>query len=197
MDCSAGCTEIAGSFATKYEFSLATMRACEDCEVVCSIADVMIVVCYRRRLETRPFRRLLICTPVTDVRRLLICTSVTLVRLLVCTPITLLRRLLACIRTVRRLLVCIGSTRLLTCSPGTRVRGLLTCTTTNHPCVITVGRSVLPPKVTLPGSEVGEGRTVAFITVLGDVVPAAFAAVPSASSTTASGGGVIVSVPLT
>jgi len=56
---------------------------------------------------------------------------------------------------------------------------------------------VLLPEVTLPGSEVGEGRIVAFITVLGAVVPAAFAAVPSASSTNAIGGGVIVSVPLT
>src|SRR5215468_12013754 len=86
---------------------------------------VTIVVLYRRRLETSPFRRLLICTPVTDVRRLLTCTSIPLVRLLVCTAITLLRRLLACIRTVRRLLVCIGITRLLTCAPSTRIRGLL------------------------------------------------------------------------
>ena len=142
---------------------------------------------YRRRLETRPFRRLLICTPVTDVRRLLTCTSIPLVRLLVCTAITLLRRLLACIRTVRRLLVCIGITRLLTCAPSTRIRGLLS----------TVGENRVLPKVTLPGSEVGAGRTVAFITVLGASVPAAFAAVPSASSTTAIGGGVIVSVPPT
>src|SRR5262245_7726385 len=78
---------------------------------------VTIVVLYRRRLETRPFRRLLIRTPVTDVRRLLTCTSITLVRLLFCTAITLLRRLPAFIRTVRRLLVCIGITRLLTCIP--------------------------------------------------------------------------------
>jgi len=46
---------------------------------------------------------------------------------------------------------------------------------------------VLLPEVTLPGSEVGEGRIVAFITILGEVVPAAFAAVPSASSTNAIG----------
>jgi hypothetical protein len=59
------------------------------------------------------------------------------------------------------------------------------------------GRTVLLPKVTLPGSDIGEGRTVAFITVLGAVVPAAFAVVPSASSTNAIGGGVIVGVPLT
>src|SRR5262249_16794119 len=91
--------------------------------------------------------------PVTDVRRLLICTSVTLVRLLVCTPITLLRRLLACIRTVRRPLVCIGSTRLLTCSPGTCIRGLLTCTTTNHPCVIPIGENRVASKGNVAGER--------------------------------------------
>src|SRR5262249_53308960 len=92
----------------------------------CSIAGVTIVVVYRRRLETCPFRCLLICTPVTDGRRLLICTSITLVRLLFRTPITLVRRLLICtsITLLRRLLACIGITRLLTCTPSTRIRGL-------------------------------------------------------------------------
>ena len=48
------------------------------------------------------------------------------------------------------------------------------------------------PEVMLPGSEVGEGRIVAFITVLGASVPAAFAAVPSASRfPTAIGAGLI------
>ena len=112
-----------------------------------------------------PIRHLLICRPVTDGRRLLICTSIALVRLLfctpitlvrrllICTPITLLRRLLACIRTVRRPLVCIGSTRLLTCSPGTCVRGLLTCTTTNHPCVIPVGENRVASKGNVAGER--------------------------------------------
>src|SRR5262245_7111501 len=110
---------------------------------------------YRRRLETGPVRRLLICPPLTDVRRLLICTSITLVRLLFCisitlvrrlligTSITLLRRLLACIRTVRRLLVCIGITRLLTCAPSTRIRGLLT----------TVGENRVAPKANAAGKR--------------------------------------------
>jgi hypothetical protein len=50
----------------------------------------------------------------------------------------------------------------------------------------------------LPGREEGDvGRTVAFIVVLGAVVPAAFATAPSASRTTVIGTGVMVSVPLT
>jgi hypothetical protein len=50
----------------------------------------------------------------------------------------------------------------------------------------------------LPGREKGDvGRIVAFIVKLGAVVPAAFAAAPSASRTTDIGSGVIVSVPLT
>jgi hypothetical protein len=62
MHCSAGCAEIARPFEIQYEFGLVTIR--EDCEVGlrCSIAGVTIVVFYRRRLETCPFRRLLICT---------------------------------------------------------------------------------------------------------------------------------------
>src|SRR5215831_16395627 len=97
---------------------------------------VTIVVLYRRRLETRPFRRLLICTPVTDVRRLLTCTSITLVRLLVCTAITLLRRLLIGIPTAR-------VRGLLICTPSTRVRGLLT----------TVGENRVAPKVNGAGKR--------------------------------------------
>ncbi len=51
---------------------------------------------------------------------------------------------------------------------------------------------MLLPQVTLPGSKAGEGSTVAFITVLGASVPAAFAAVPSASRfPTAIGAGLI------
>jgi hypothetical protein len=50
----------------------------------------------------------------------------------------------------------------------------------------------------LPGREKGDvGRIVAFIVKLGAVVPATLAAVPSASSTTDMGSGVIVSVPST
>ena len=78
------------------------------------------------------------------------------------------------------------------CIRRLRVRGLLACTTTNHPCIIPVGENRVAPK----GNVAGE-RTVAFITKLGEVVPAAFAVVPSASSTNAIGGGVIVSVPPT
>src|SRR5262249_52703708 len=81
--------------------------------------------------------------PVTDVRALLPCPSITLVRLLVCTAITLLRRLLACIRTVRRLLVCIGITRLLICAPSTRIRGLLS----------TVGENRVAPKGNAAGKR--------------------------------------------
>src|SRR6516225_9925290 len=83
------------------------------------------------------------------------------------------------------------------CIRRLRVRGLLACTTTNHPCIIPVGENRVAPKGNVAGSEVGEGRTVAFVTKLGEVVPAAFAAVRPASITTAIGGGVIVSVPPT
>jgi hypothetical protein len=57
----------------------------------------------------------------------------------------------------------------------------------------------LPAKAAeeLPGSDDTMGRIVKFITVLGEVLPAAFAVIASESSTTASGGGVIVSAPLT
>ena len=156
MAYSAGCTEITGPFEIQYEFSLATLRVkIAKCSAMqhrrghdsCALSS---------SARDPPIRHLLICRPVTDGRRLLICTSIALVRLLfctpitlvrrllICTPITLLRRLLACIRTVRRLLVCTGSTRLLTCTRATRVRGLLTCTTTNHRCVIAVGNRAPP-----------------------------------------------------
>ena len=156
LACSAGCTEIAGPFEIQYEFSLATIRVKLRSDLQCSIAEVAIVVLYRRRLETRPFRRLLICTPVTDVRRLL--TSITLVRLLVCTAITLLRRLLACIRTVRRLLVFIHVTRvrrLLIGIPTARVRGLLICTpsTRVRGLLTTVGENRVAPKVNGAGKR--------------------------------------------
>jgi hypothetical protein len=46
----------------------------------------------------------------------------------------------------------------------------------------------------LPGSDDTVGRTVAFITLLGEVVPAIFAAVASESRTTVIGGGLSVTV---
>jgi hypothetical protein len=49
-----------------------------------------------------------------------------------------------------------------------------------------------PKGVELPESDDTVGRTVAFITVLGEVVPAAFAMLASESKTTVIGGGGVI-----